>query len=73
MPSASVVRGARDHVHEIARRLAVGFLLEGNIQIGCDAEHVHQRPQRETALAVGFQPEIDAHPLGPGGERLGPQ
>ena len=52
-------------IHEVAGRLAVGFILESDIEIRRRAEHVKKRPEREAAAAVALQPEIDLHPFDP--------
>ncbi len=33
-----------DHIHEVARQIALALILERHIEVGRDAEHVHQRP-----------------------------
>lgn len=38
-----VVRG-REQVHQIARRITIGFLFEGHIKVRRFAEHVEERP-----------------------------
>lgn len=67
----STVTRPVDHIHEVARQIALGRVLERDIEVGRDAEHVHQRPQGKAAAGVGFEAEIDAHAFGARGERLG--
>ena len=59
------------HIHEIACRVAFALILKRDVKVRRDAEHVHQRPQREAAAGVGFEAEIDAHAFGARGVRLG--
>ena len=63
--------GGRGDRPAAARGIAIGFILEGDIQIRRRAQHVEQRPQGEAPGTVGLQPEGHLHPLDPGRHALG--
>ena len=54
-----VSAGSGDQVHEVARRVAIGGLGKGDVEVGRAAQRVEQRPQGEALIAVGGEAEID--------------
>ena len=62
--------GATKKIHEIPRSLAIGFLLEHDVQIRGRSERVQEGPEREPLTAVPGQAEVDFHMLDAGVESI---
>ena len=58
----AVVRSC-EKVHQISCSFPIGFLFEGDVEVGSLAEHIKDRPQCEPARSISFKAEIDPKPI----------
>ena len=66
----SVIACGREQVHEATRRIAVARIVKRDVEIGCRAEQMQQRPEREAVTAIGRETEVDLNPLNAGVSRV---
>jgi hypothetical protein len=55
-------------LHEIARGIPIPRVLEGHIEVGRHAQHVHERPQGKASIPVLLQSKVNEQTLGSGRE-----
>ena len=65
-----VIACGREQVHESTRRIAVARIVKRDVEIGCRAEQMQQRPEREAVTAIGRETEVDLDPLNAGVSRV---